>query len=136
MLSRIPVAVGALAVAALLSVSPAAEAQSPATPANAEAFLGTWALSMEGPMGPLDLELTLAAEGGAVVGDIGGGDLPMTKVTDISEAAENLVLAYVLDVQGMEIPAEVTLTPNGADLTVNFDLAGGQFMMPGTGTKK
>ena len=136
MFSRIPVAVGALAVAALLSVAPVAEAQSPATPGNAGAFLGSWALSMEGPMGPLDLDLTLAAEGDAVVGDIGGGDLPVSKVTDISKAVDNLVLKYVIDLQGMEIPAVVTLTPDGAGLAVNFDLADGQFMMPGKGTKK
>jgi hypothetical protein len=43
---------------------------------------------------------------------------------------DNLVLKYLFrGPQGNEAPAMVTLTPDGAGLTVNFDLAGGQFTM-------
>jgi len=135
MFSRFRVAT-ALVVTALLFVPLVVRAQSPATPGNAAAFIGSWALSLEGPMGPLDLDLTLAAEGEGVVGEIGGGQLPMSKVTDISKAMDNLVLKYLFDAMGMEVPAMVTLTPDGAGVKVNFDIAGGQFTMDGTGTKK
>ena len=135
MFSRFRVA-AALVVTALLFVPLAARAQSPASPGDAAAFIGSWALSLEGPMGPLDLDLTLTAEGEGVVGEIGGGQLPMSKVTDISKVMDNLVLNFELDAQGMVVPATVTLTPDGAGLTVNFSIADGQFMMDGTGTKE
>ena len=135
MFSRFRVA-SALVVTALLFVPLVARAQSPATPGNAGVFIGSWALSLEGPMGPLDLDLTLAAEGEGVVGEIGGGQLPVSKVADVSKVMDNLVLSYMVDAQGMEVPAKVTLTPDGAGLTVNFDIAGGQFTMDGTGKKK
>jgi hypothetical protein len=87
-------------------------------------------------MGPLDIDLILTTEGEGVVGELGGGPLPMSKVTDISKVMDNLVLNFELDAQGMLVPATVTLTPDGDGLTVNFSIADGQFMMDGTGTKK
>ncbi len=135
MFSRVRVA-AALVVTAFLIIPMVARAQSPATPADAAAFIGSWALSLESPMGPLDMDLTLTAEGEGVVGEIGGGQLPVSKVTDISKAMDNLVLNFELDAQGMIVPATVTLTPDGDGLTVNFSIADGQFMMDGTGAKK
>jgi hypothetical protein len=135
MFSRVRVA-AALVVTALLITPMVARAQSPATAGDAAAFIGTWALSLESPMGPLDIDLILTTEGEGVVGELGGGPLPMSKVTDISKVMDNLVLNFELDAQGMLVPATVTLTPDGDGLTVNFSIADGQFMMDGTGTKK
>ena len=56
--------------------SPGRPAQSPATSDNAAAFIGSWALSLDGPMGPLDLDLTLAAEDGGVSGSLAGDRCP------------------------------------------------------------
>ena len=125
----------AFVLMAIAFVPMTAAAQSAATAEDAKPFLGKWALKLESPMGPFEMDLTVAADGGKVTADIGGGQLPITKVTDISKVDADLLLKYDLDVQGMVIPANVKLTPDGADLKVDFDLADGMFTMNGAGKK-
>ena len=97
--------------------------------------MGKWAITADGPMGPLNMALTVAEAAGKVEAEVGGDPLPMTKVTDITKSGNDLVLKYTLDVQGMSIPAKLTLTVDGAGLKVNLDFADGAFSAPGTAKK-
>ena len=46
------------------------------------------------------------------------------------------MLKYVLDVQGMSIPAVITLIPDGDKWKAGFDFADGQFQVNGTADKQ
>ena len=58
------------------------------------------------------------------------------EITDISKDGGKLLLKYMLEVQGMQIPAIIALIPDGDKWKANFDFAGGQFVVDGTATKK
>ena len=107
-----------------------------ATAEQAKAFLGDWTLSAESPQGPLSMALSIKDTAGKVAGQISSDMMPMTAITDITKAGENLVLRYSLDFNGTAVPVAITLTGGGDNVKVAFDFADGQFTMNGTGTKK
>jgi hypothetical protein len=91
---------------------------------------------MQSPMGPSTSDLTLTAADGKVAAEISSEMIPKTTITQIFKSGSNLVLKYSVDFQGQAIPVILTLTPKGDGVAANFDFAGGQFLMDGTGTKK
>lgn len=110
--------------------------ETPATAADVAPLAGAWALSMQSPMGPSTSDLTLTAADGKVAAEISSEMIPKTTITQIFKSGSNLVLKYSVDFQGQAIPVILTLTPKGDGVVANFDFAGGQFLMDGTGTKK
>jgi hypothetical protein len=126
-----------LALAACAPLAFAA-AQGGLPSADAVKFLGAWNLGLETPQGAMTMVLTVKGPaGGTVSGEITSDRAPAPQaITDVSKAGESLVLKYVMDIQGMTIPAKITLTPAGEKMTVNFDFADGQFTMDGTAAKK
>ena len=104
------------------------------TPADAKAFMGTWAIDVETPGGATTVGLTVKQEAGKVTAEIGGGDIPMSKVSEITKKASSLVMKYDADVQGAVTPIILTVEANGDKLTASFDV-GGQ-ALPGTGARK
>ena len=127
-----------VAVLVALAIPASAFAQAGLAAADAAAFLGAWTLGLDTPQGPLSMELTIKDEGGKVGASITAEPMvPGTaKITDISKAGTNLVLKYMLEVQGMQIPTVITLTPDGDKWKANFDFASGQFQVDGTAVKK
>lgn len=123
------------AVAFAQQPAPAA-AETPATPADVATLTGDWVLNMESPMGPSASNLTLTTANGKVSAEISSEMIPKTQITQIFKSGSNLVLKYSVDFQGTALPVILTLTPKGEGVTANFDFAGGQFLMDGTGTKK
>jgi hypothetical protein len=130
-------------MAATLMILPtvaSAQAAPPAgavKPEDAAKFMGGWALGLETPQGNMTMNLTVKNDNGKVVGSITSDLAPEAQtITDITKAGENLVLKYSLDMQGQAIPTMITLTPDGDKMKVDFDFADGQFVMPGTATKK
>jgi hypothetical protein len=113
-------------------------AQSPLAVADAAAFLGAWELGLDTPQGAMTMELTIKDNAGKVVGSISAPPvMPNSQeITDISKDGTKLLLKYVLEVQGMQIPAVIALIPDGDKWKANFDFAGGQFVIDGTATKK
>ena len=124
----------ALVAVAVMMLPSVAAAQ--LKPEDAKLFMGGWALGLESPQGALVLNLTLKVDGGKVAGQISNEMLGDSAISDVTKAGEALVLKYVLDVQGQSIPAKITMTPAGDKMNVEFDFADGQFMVPGTATKK
>ena len=112
-----------------------ASAQSALDASEAEAFLGTWTISLDTEFGAFDMDLKVEDQAGKVAATMGspnqGG---MANVTDITRSGESLVLAYEVDAQGQRFPISLTLERDGEGLTAAFDF-GGQFSASGTGTR-
>jgi hypothetical protein len=128
-----------LAVLAVLALPLHGAAQTPLAAAEATAFLGAWTLGVETPQGALSMDLTLKDEGGNVAAAISAPPMmpEPQAITDISKDGDGLALKYMLEVQGMQIPAKIVLKPDGDDKwKVNFDFAEGQFSIDGTAAKK
>jgi hypothetical protein len=129
----------ALATAALLAAAlpSAATSQSALDVAQAQAFMGSWTLSMTSDMGNFSMNLDFTDMGGKVGATLGIPDAGMTQpITDITKDGESLVLAFTGNAQGQVFDAVVTVEPpaNG-EISVWFDIGNGQFSMSGTGTK-
>jgi hypothetical protein len=103
--------------------------------ADAAPFVGNWTLKFEGPMGPLEIKMKVMVDGGKVVGELTSDLLGTSKSTDATHGANGLTLKFTLDVQGMTLPSALTITPNGAAFKANFDIADGQFSLPGEAIK-
>jgi len=123
---------------AALCLPRAAAAQSALAVADAAAFMGGWTLGLDTPQGALSMELKITDEAGKVGASISAEPMipGVTKITDIAKNGDKLVLSYTLEVQGMSIPAVITLIPVGDKWKANFDFAGGQFQTDGTAVKK
>ena len=98
-------------------------------------YIGEWVLSIQGPQGAQSLDLSVKDVSGKVGAEL-NGDFGLQRITDISKAGDNLVLNYEADAQGQTFPVALTLMPDGENLTVKMEVAGGQFTIDGTGAKK
>lgn len=123
------------ALCAALLISPLGLGAQAPSPADAKAFMGAWSIAVDGPAGPITLTLTVKEAAGKVVGEIGGDDVPLTPITEISKAGGNLVMKYSADVGGAVSPITLTAVSAGEKLTLTFDV-GGQMTLPATGVKK
>jgi hypothetical protein len=127
----------AIAIAAFALLPLAAAAQSPLTPADAGDFMGVWTMSMEGPQGPFEQELTLSDKDGKVAGEMVNAVVGTQAISDITKSGANLVLKYQGNFQGNPFDATITLTPDGFEKAkVQFDVNNGMFTMNGSATKK
>lgn len=110
-------------------------AQSQLDAAQAKAFLGEWAMSLQTDFGPLDIEMVIEDKGGKVAATVGSPDFGMQSVTDITRAGERLVLKYDVDAQGQYVDVQLQLEPDGNNLKFWIEAAAGQFSMSGTATR-
>ena len=98
--------------------------------------MGTWAIDVNTPGGPISVDLTVSEVDGAVAAEVGGGTSgsPMTAVSEITKNGSSLVMKYEANVQGAVTPITLTAEADGDALTANFDAAGQ--LLPGTGKRK
>ena len=113
----------------------AARAQSALATSDAKDYLGTWEVSVNGPM-PFTLNLVLADQAGKLGANISSDLMGKSNVTDIAKDGDKLVLKYAADYSGMPIRVKMTLAAAGDKLTVNFEVADPEFSAPGEGKKK
>ena len=129
---------GLLASPAVVAAQ-APQTSTPATPADAAPFLGDWTLTLQGPNGPGNFDLTVKVEEQKVVGEIAvpTGEMPKNFIPDVAMNDKTMELRYTFDYQGTAVPAVVSLTP-AADGKTNaqIDFAGGAYLMTGTAAKK
>ena len=130
---------GLLAAPAPAGSAVTVQSSTPATPADAAAFLGDWTLTLQGPNGPGNFDLTVKVEEQKVVGEISipTGEMPKNFIPDVAMNDKTMELRYSFDYQGNQVPAIVSLTP-AADgkVTAQIDFAGGAYLMTGTAAKK
>ena len=124
-----------LVVLSLIVTAAAQSALVPATPDNAAAFLGNWTLNGTGANGPASFALTVKTEGGKVLAEITGPQMPRQAIADISKTATALVLAFNFDYQGNPVPVALTLTPADGKIGLYMDFAGGAYVLEGGATK-
>jgi len=137
-MSILPRFFGAAALALILASSVTTSAQSTVAAADAAPFMGGWALEFDGPQGKIALNVVVKDAGGKVAGEVTGEVLAPAKpdVADVTKAGDNLVLKFTGQAMGMDIPVELTLTPDAAGLKAKMSIADGQFSVDGSGKKK
>jgi len=129
--------IGRVIVLAVVLFAPAVSRAQGLAPADADDFMGTWVMSMEGPQGAFEQELELKDKDGKVVGELTNAVMPMQVITDVSKPGADLVLKYEGNYQGNPYSATLTLVPDGASKAkVTFDVNSGMFTMSGTAAKK
>jgi hypothetical protein len=118
-------------------VSSGAQAGTQVSVADATPFLGDWTLTMQGPNGPGNFDLSIKVEKEKVVGEIITPGMAPQAITDISKTDKYLVLNYSFNYEGNAVSAAVTLSP-GADgkTAAQIDFAGGAYVMSGSAAKK
>ena len=123
---------------AIMLLPLASSAQSSLAVADAAAFMGTWELGLDTPQGPMSMNLVLKDADGQVAASISAPPMlpDEQKIPDISREGPGLLLKYILEVQGMQIPAKILLSPVGDKWKASFDFMDGQFTVEGTATKK
>ena len=104
--------------------------------AKARAFVGEWALTIEGGRGPQERSLSIKDVGGKVAAELGGGRGGPVTITDISMPASDLVLKFQQTGRQGQVDVVMTLTLKDGALTVKQEMGGGQFTANGTGKKK
>ena len=126
---------GLAMITALLSPL-ATSAQSQLDVAQAQDFMGNWVIAIESDLGPFSMNLELTDQAGKVAASIGSPDLgAMQSVSEISRDGANLVMVWEMDAQGQFVNAMMTLEPDGESLSATLDVADGQFIAEGVGTK-
>ena len=125
-------------LALLLLIAPITASAQALAPADAGDFMGVWTLTLDSPQGAFEQMLTVKDEEGKVVAEATSQMQPEAqKITDVSKTGGNLVLKFSGNFQGNPFDATITLTPDGEDKAkVVFDINGGMFTMPGTGTRR
>ena len=128
--------IGSLAVVLALS-SNLSSAQTLAV-ADLGIFAGEWTLTLDGPQGPMEMNVNVKDDGGKAIAEMTSQIQPdALKITDITKSGTDVVLKFAGNFQGSPFDAAITLTPDGTDkCKVTFDVNGGQFTMSGTGAKK
>jgi len=127
-----------LAASVMFLAAGRASAQSPLASSEAAAFLGAWELGLDTPQGAMTMELTVKDNGGKVAAAISAPPvMPQSQeITDVSSDKGTLILKYMLEVQGMQVPTVISIIPDGDKWKANFDFAGGQYVVDGTASKK
>lgn len=136
LLRSVPVFV-ALAFAAVSVETSAATAQETIPAANAQAFLGAWAVSLDAEGQTFVMNLDIQNADGNVAAEVTNDMMPgATKASRIAKDGDNLVLTFTIDAQGMVVPMVMKLTAEGDGLNANVDFADGMFVTVGKGTKR
>jgi hypothetical protein len=107
-----------------------------ATAEDTKLFLGRWTTTFDSPQGAItfDIEVHLdTGDPGATVSNSLIGD---AEVTDVTKAGASLVLRYVAEVQGTQVPVSISLVPDGETLKADFSFMDGQYATSSIATRK
>jgi hypothetical protein len=129
-----------------VTAAPAAVRQTPApatqsqptiaTVEDAKPFLGRWTTTFDSPQGAVtfDIEVHLdTGDPGATVSNSLIGD---AEVNDVTKSGAALVLRYVADVQGTQVPVSISLAAQGETLKADFSFMDGQYAASSVATRK
>jgi hypothetical protein len=123
--------------AASLDTAQAAAAQPTiATPEDAKPFLGRWTTTFDSPQGAVTFDIEVHLDTGDPGATVSNGLIGEAAVSDVTKAGESLVLRYVAEVQGMQIPVSISLSPQGEALKADFVFMGGEYAASSVATRK
>ena len=125
-------------IAVVLALSSHISSAQTLTIADLGIFAGEWTLTLDGPQGPMEMNVAVKEDDGKAFAEMTSQIQPEPlKITDISKSGSDVVLKFAGNFQGNPFDAAITLTPDGTDkCKVTFDVNSGQFTMSGTGAKK
>ena len=103
--------------------------------ADAKAWVGEWALTIEGGRGPQERTLTLKDMSGKVAATLGGGRGGAVEITDVSKKGSDLVLKFKQTGRRGEVDVVMTLAMQ-ADGTLKVSQEQNGNTQSGTGKKK
>ena len=130
------VASAELSAAHRASRQPTQPAPTIATVADAKPFLGNWTTTFDSPQGPATFDIEINVDSGDPGATVKNALIGESTVTDVTKAGTSLVLRYVVDVQGTQVPVEISLAPDGENLKADFSFLGGQFAASSIATRK
>jgi hypothetical protein len=137
--------VGALVAAVVIAASGSALAASLttrqeqptiATPADAKPFLGQWTTTFDSPQGAVTFDIEIHLDTGDAGATVSNTIIGEAQVTDVTKAGAALVLRYVAEVQGMQVPVSISLVPEGDTLKADFLFMGGEFAASSVARRK
>ncbi len=132
----LPALLALLAASAFADVRAAAAQAAPLPVAEAQAFLGNWALALDAQGQAFPLNVDIKDVGGNVAADVSSDMTPSAQAQSISKSGERLLISFSMDAQGQQVPVVITLTPEAEALNASVDFAGGMFVMAGKGSRR
>ena len=110
-------------------------ASPPATAVQLAPFTGTWLVTVS--LGPREATFVVSvkADGATPSATVQADGQPTINVTDITMAGNSLVLKYVTQALGTQLPTVLLLTPGGAEVRATMSIMDGQYELAGSATK-
>lgn len=130
-------ALSAVALAAAVALAPHTAAAQ-VTADEGAAFVGAWELPLSAQGQSFTIDIDVWVEDGMLAAEVSsfeGGDATEVDEIDLHDDG-SLSLEYESSAQGQFFPVELTLTPNGAEMDAELDIADGMFAMDGTATHR
>jgi hypothetical protein len=125
----------AVAVAVASSVIAAGGLNAQVAASDAAPFIGDWNVEVGGDA-PATFRINITNADGQVAVAVTGSEGGNFAGTNIRKEGENFLFDYTTSIQGTQLPAAVTLTPEGEGLKGTLNLGGGMFTAPITATKR
>lgn len=107
-----------------------------ATAEDAKPFLGRWTTTFESPQGAVTFDIDLHMDTGDPGATVSNSLIGDAEVTDVTKAGASLVLRYVAEVQGTQVPVSISLLPDGETLKAEFSFMDGQYAASSVATRK
>jgi hypothetical protein len=107
-----------------------------ATPADAKPFLGLWTTTFDSPQGPITFDIEVHLDTGDPGATVSNSLIGEAEVNDVTKSGDALVLKYVAEVQGTQVPVTISLVPSGETLKADFVFIGGEYAASSVATRK
>ena len=107
-----------------------------ATVEDAKPFLGSWTTTFDSPQGPATFDIEVHLDSGDPGATVSNAIIGQSTVTDVTKAGTSLVLRYVVDVQGTQVPVVISLVRDDETLKASFSFLDGQFTASSVATRK
>ena len=132
----IVVAAAAASLNAAQASAQPTQAPTVATVEDAKPFLGNWTTTFDSPQGPATFDIEIHVDSGDPGATVSNAMIGASKVTDVTKSGTSLILKYVVDVQGTQVPVVISLAPDGQNLKADFSFLDGQFAASSVATRK
>jgi hypothetical protein len=107
-----------------------------ATAEDAKPFLGRWTTTFDSPQGAITFDIEVHMDTGDPGATVSNSLIGESQVNDVTKSGEALVLRYTAEVQGMQVPVSISLTPAGDTLKCDFSFLDGQYAASSVATRK
>lgn len=118
------------------SAAAATAAPAVATVEDTKPFLGLWTTTFDSPQGAITFDIEIHLDTGEPGATVSNSLIGEAAVTDVTKAGDSLVLRYVADVQGNQVPVSISLLRDGETLKANFSFLDGQYATSSVATRK